>query len=90
MDRTYTVVLFRERDGGYSVSVPALKGCHTQGDDLQEALWMAEDAIRLMLESLEAHGQPIPRDVKTVTFDFEGASEALVCRVTVREAVAAA
>jgi len=35
---TYTVVLERERDGGFSVHVPALRGCHTQGDDLPEAL----------------------------------------------------
>jgi len=35
---TYTVVLMREEGGGYSVSAPALQGCHTQGDTLAEAL----------------------------------------------------
>jgi predicted RNase H-like HicB family nuclease len=34
----YTVVLVREEVGGYSVHVPALEGCHTEGDTLPEAL----------------------------------------------------
>ena len=64
MEATYTVVLMREPDGGYSVSVPALKGCHTQGETLAEALLMAEDAMRLYLEVLEEDGKPIPEDVQ--------------------------
>lgn len=90
MDRTYTVVMLKEPDGGYSVSVPALKGCHTQGDDLAEAFWMVEDAIRLYLESLEAHGEAIPDDVDAFRVDMGDAAEASVYRVTVREAVAVA
>ena len=86
MARTYTVVLLKEREGGYSVSVPALKGCHTQGEDLPEALWMAEDAIRLYLESLEGAAQPMPSDVETFTIDMGDAKEAAVYKVTVREA----
>lgn len=87
MKATYTVVLVREEDGGYSVSVPALKGCFTQGDDLPEALWMAEDAIRLFVESLQAHGKPVAPDVDTVAFDLGDAREAFVYKVTVRETV---
>jgi antitoxin HicB len=83
---TYTIVLLREREGGYSVSVPALPGCHTQGEDLPEALWMAEDAIRLYTESLEARGLPIPADVASVPVALADASEASVLRLTVREA----
>jgi len=90
MEATYTVVLMRENDGGYSVSVPALKGCHTQGDDLPEALETAKEAIQCHLESLEKHGEPIPRDVNTVTFEWDEGTEALVYRVTVREAVSVA
>jgi predicted RNase H-like HicB family nuclease len=83
--RTYTVVLLREEDGGYSVSVPALKGCHTQGDTLAEALLMAEDAMRLYLEVLEEDGKPIPPDKPDVRVNMRGASEALLYRLTVRE-----
>ena len=59
--RRYTAVLTPEPDeGGYSVAVPALPGCYTQGDTLEEALENARDAIRLYLDDLEAEGEPIP------------------------------
>jgi len=90
MEATYTVVLMREEDGGYSVSVPALKGCHTQGDTLAEALLMAEDAIRLYLDVLQEDGKLIPPDTPNVTVNMRSATEALVYRLTVREAAAVA
>lgn len=59
----YTVLLTPElEDGGYSVSVPALPGCHTQGDTLEEALANAREAIRLYLEDVLASGEPIPAE----------------------------
>ena len=84
-DLSYTVVLLREEDGGYSAHVPALKGCHTQGDDIAEALLMAEDAIRTYVAVLMEDGEPIPPDVNTVVFDWAGKKEALVYRVKARE-----
>ncbi|MGD8238828.1 MAG: type II toxin-antitoxin system HicB family antitoxin [Armatimonadota bacterium] len=90
MPVTYTVVLMREEEGGYSVSVPALKGCHTQGDSLPEALLMADDAVRLCLEVLQEDGQPVPPDKPDVTVNMQNATEALVYRLTVREAAAVA
>ncbi|MBM3497770.1 MAG: type II toxin-antitoxin system HicB family antitoxin [Armatimonadetes bacterium] len=87
---TYTVILVREADGGYCVHVPALKGCHTEGDTLPEALDMARDAIEGYLESLEQHDELLPPDVATVTFDWRNGTEALVYRVTVGEAVGVA
>jgi len=83
---TYTVILVREGDGGYCVHVPALKGCHTEGDTLPEALNMARDAIEGYLESLEKHADPLPPDVATVTFDWGEGTEALVYKMTVGEA----
>lgn len=86
MGRTYAVVLTREEVGGYSVSVPALKDCHTQGDTLGEALLMAEDAIRLYVESLEARGEAVPEGNPDVFVDLREVAEALVYRLPVREA----
>ncbi len=57
---TYPVVLVREEVGGYSVHVPALRGCHTQGETVPEALDMAREAIQCYLESLRMRGKPIP------------------------------
>jgi predicted RNase H-like HicB family nuclease len=60
--RRYTVILERERDGSFHAFVPALRGCHTQGGTEMEALTNAREAISEYLESLKAHGDPIPDD----------------------------
>ena len=62
--RYYTVVLEPEpEEGGYSVSVPALPGCFSQGDTLDEALANVREAIGLHLQGMQADGEPIPDDV---------------------------
>jgi predicted RNase H-like HicB family nuclease len=58
----YTVILEPEEDGRFHAFVPALKGCHTSGQSESEALSNAEEAISLYLESLAAHGEPIPNE----------------------------
>ncbi|MCA9288683.1 MAG: type II toxin-antitoxin system HicB family antitoxin [Phycisphaerales bacterium] len=58
----YTVIFEREEDGGYHVFCPTLPGCHSQGDTLDEAVENIREAIALFVESLEAHGEPIPRE----------------------------
>ena len=55
----YQVVLTPEEEGGFSVSVPALPGCFTQGETLEEARAMAMEAITLYVESLEENGELI-------------------------------
>jgi len=87
---TYTVVAVREEDGRYSVSVPALKGCHTWGKDLHHALLMAEDAIQGYVAVLEEDGDPVPADIPQVVLDLGDATEALVYKLTVREVAAVA
>ena len=58
---TYTIILEPDPDeGGYTVTVPALPGCVTQGETIEEAIVMAKDAIRLFIETLMAEGQPVP------------------------------
>ncbi len=58
------MVLTREADGGYSVTVPALPGCVSQGETREEALEMIREAIELYLESLQAHGDAVPGPVE--------------------------
>lgn len=86
---TYTVVLLSEEAGGYSVVVPALPGCFTQGDTVPEALDHAREAICCYLGSLEQHGEPFPDDVETVAFDWCGSQEAYVYRVAMPQEEAA-
>ncbi|MBC8414492.1 MAG: type II toxin-antitoxin system HicB family antitoxin [Nitrospira sp.] len=49
----FNVVLDESDEGGYDVTVPALDGCCTQGDTLDEALENAKEAIMCYLEGLE-------------------------------------
>jgi antitoxin HicB len=58
--RTFAVVLEPEEEGGFIVRVPSLPEIVTYGEDEREALAMAEDAIRLVLEDCAARGEPIP------------------------------
>ncbi len=59
----YTIILNPDIDeGGYTVTVPSLPGCVTQGETLEEAIAMARDAIRLHIESLIEDGQPVPEE----------------------------
>jgi antitoxin HicB len=61
---TYAVVLEPETDGGFTVRVPALPEIVTYGDDEREALAMAEDAIRLVIEDRLARGETIPENAE--------------------------
>lgn len=56
----FTVVIERDEDRVYVASVPALQGCHTQGDTYEEALENVKDAIRLHLEARKELGEPVP------------------------------
>ena len=63
--RRYTVVLEPDvEEGGYSVTVPALPGCVTEGDTVEEALENAQDAIRSLLAYLMDSGKPIPEETE--------------------------
>ncbi len=50
--RDFDVVLLEEETGGYVAIVPALPGCHTQGDTLAEVMENAKEAINLYWETL--------------------------------------
>lgn len=58
--RTFAVVLEPEEEGGFTVRVPSLPEIVTYGKNEREALAMAEDAIRLVLEDCAARGESIP------------------------------
>ena len=58
----YTVILEREADGGYVVSVPALPGCVSQGDTRAEAVDNVREAIALYVEDCINAGDPVPTE----------------------------
>ena len=58
----YTVLFEPAEEGGFVVTCPALPGLVTEGDTLEEARAMAQDAIRGYIESLQKDHLPIPSD----------------------------
>jgi len=65
--RNYTVILKHEPvNNGYSVWVPALPGCASQGETKEEAMSNIKEAMELYLDGLKEDGLPLPTDVETL------------------------
>jgi antitoxin HicB len=64
-ERSFTVVLRPEPEGGFTVRVPALPEIVTWGEDEQDALAMAKEAIELAVEHRASLGEPIPESQST-------------------------
>jgi predicted RNase H-like HicB family nuclease len=56
----YTAIFEAQPDGGYHAFCPALVGCHSEGDTLDESVLNLREAMTVYLESLRAHGEPFP------------------------------
>jgi antitoxin HicB len=61
--RGYSVVLEpNDPEEGYTVTVPALPGCVSCGDTVEEALENIKDAISLYIQDSLKHGEALPED----------------------------
>ena len=60
MLRRFKIILEKEPAGGFSVYVPALPGCATQGETLEECLKNAKEAINLFIATLKEDNIPLP------------------------------
>jgi predicted RNase H-like HicB family nuclease len=49
-------------EGGFTVTVPALPGCVTEGNTFEEAIENAREAIRGYAASLRKHGEELPEE----------------------------
>lgn len=63
----FTVIIRPDEDGGFVASVPALPGCYTQGDTLEETRAHVKEAINGYLTVLRNSGEPIPDDSQIIT-----------------------
>ena len=59
----YRVLIEQDEDGVFVAEVSSLPGCITQGSTRDEALTNSREAIAAYLESLEAHGDPVPPSI---------------------------
>jgi antitoxin HicB len=60
---TYRILIEKNEEGGYTVTVPSLPGCITQGDTWEEAIAHAREAIAGYVETLLALGKQVPLEV---------------------------
>jgi len=79
----YTVVLERNEASGYTVAVPALLGCITQGDNIADALANAKEAIECHLESMALDQEPFPHDVHEAKISLVETDEVLLFKIQV-------
>ena len=69
MKYAYAAIFTQENNGMFSVNFPDLQGCYTSGNDMADAVNMAQDVLCLTLYDLEQDNKPIPeaskpRDIK--------------------------
>ncbi len=80
----YTIVLIPEKSESdtYNVSVPALPEVATFGESLEEARFMAQDALELVILSRLELGEKIPTDKKPAKVPKEAKIEEIVVTVS--------
>jgi predicted RNase H-like HicB family nuclease len=64
---SFTATFEPAEEGGFVVTVPALPGCISEGDNYEEALDNIREAIIAYIESLKKHGEIIPPDIQIIT-----------------------
>jgi len=67
---TYKIRLQKEPEGGYTVIVPILPGCITYGENIDDAIVNAKEAVELYIESLVEHGEEIPNENNTLEYSL--------------------
>lgn len=65
--RHYPVVIDKDPESCYGVTVPDLPGCFSAGDTIEDALRQAREAIEFHIECLLLDGDPIP-ELKDIAF----------------------
>ncbi|MBX3379561.1 MAG: type II toxin-antitoxin system HicB family antitoxin [Phycisphaeraceae bacterium] len=60
MSKSFPVMLLPQPEGGYFVQCPALPGCYSQGETVEEALANIREAIELVVEDMASRGEAVP------------------------------
>lgn len=61
---SFSVIYEAAPEGGYVAFVPALPGCHSQGETLEETEENIKEAIIVYLESVREHKEKIPSETR--------------------------
>ncbi|OGK12560.1 hypothetical protein A3C98_01275 [Candidatus Roizmanbacteria bacterium RIFCSPHIGHO2_02_FULL_37_15] len=79
---TITITPDEETTNAYNVSVPAFPEIATCGDSYEEARFMAQDALELVILSHLDEGQKIPPDKKPAKIDKKSRVEEIVVTIS--------
>ena len=66
---TYRIIVEPDEKGTYHAYVPALRGCHTWGESIDEARKNIREAMSLYIESMRDLGEDIPEDAGLESFE---------------------
>lgn len=61
MDKRIYPAIFHKEEVGYSITFPDLPGCVTEGNSLEEAYAMAQDALGIYLYTLKEDNEALPK-----------------------------
>lgn len=75
-------VIFEEDEGKVGVTVPDIPCCFTYGDDMADAIFMAEDVIAMMLADYEDNNKEIPKPSKIEDIKTDGIVSLVVADTT--------
>ncbi len=73
----YTVLVYKAEEGGYWAEVPALPGCYSQGETVEETMKNVKEAVEAHIMALKEEEEKVPSEE-----DF------IIARVNVAESVA--
>jgi predicted RNase H-like HicB family nuclease len=62
----FTAIFEKNEDGGYTVTVPSLPGCISEGDTFDEALKNIKEAITLYLEVMKKDKEKIKEEEEII------------------------
>ncbi len=62
----FMVIIHKAEEGGYWVEVPALPGCYSQGETIEEAITDIKEAIQLHIEVMREEGKEIPEEKELI------------------------
>ncbi len=81
----YPAIFTPEEKGMFSIRFPDIEGCFTCGDNLEEGIEMAKDALALMLTHLEDNNRRIPAasEINTLTIENEEFTTYVSCDTAV-------
>jgi len=58
----YTILIHKAEEGGFWAEVPALPGCFSQGETVEDTITNTKEAIELHISCMKEDGEEIPAD----------------------------